>query len=736
MQSGTQVTVGYRCGVTSLLRTSTAILIPVVSCYPLPLSRAAATLLFPDFYDKLKSVMKAVVTLLLALVAVSCAPVARAALSDRKQQVLHQHACKPFPKAGNAWGDFEQAFAKLALNGTTNASVAAAVNREILSWPRQYLPFDNYSVTGPCSGLGELPVLTRMAILPLTRSLLTPEALTAVEDILFAWLSPRSKVDWAGKSGSWLLIDGSENLDATRKGNLYLSALALNMTYPDRIVELDGNPVWQHAQAWETHWRVYLNHRAFEGIGVEMGSPTYAKYAIQNFLNIADLSPNLGALAGDFLHLWFADAAQAFLPRTGKRGGAHNRVYRDESFFIGRGFEGFTWLYGWWASEDRNRVKEAIDTPELVLFATSSWKPLPIVTAIATNTSSTSPYIYQSRRLGNSVKCSQPLGPVNPYGTKYGNVSCSKSPCKPCLVCGGVLALWKSACDTLSASTSVVKQEFVGASRKYTLGAIHMDWTKEHEQYVAGVLQNHQVGAFFGGSSNFPRARLVFGDSGSINCSSPGFQRHSYGGLTSRLVPGAMAVTRPTQAKINPCASGPPCKNSDFPVFAFVTSELHATKTTAGDWICFNSKNETYACLAITGGQHLTDGPIPCTNSGLAAWNGTLLLFNGSSTSKSIGVMQMGTFEDQGSFEHFIDTMRSHKIADSTDNEGNLVYTSLGGDVLKLGVGGISDWKDLPYSYSSPYIFGRHPTVENGQLRMDVTLMAPGFQNATLSFQV
>jgi hypothetical protein len=95
--------------------------------------------------------------------------------------------------------------------------------------------------------------------------------------------------------------------------------------------------VKEHAAAWKRHWRKYFQHRAVNGLGVEMGSPTYAKYSLQNYLNIADLSPNLTALAGDFLQLWFADVAHAFLPSTGVRRGAHNRVYRDSAFFNGHG---------------------------------------------------------------------------------------------------------------------------------------------------------------------------------------------------------------------------------------------------------------------------------------------------------------------------------------------------------------------------------------------------------------
>ena len=306
-----------------------------------------------------------------------------------------------------------------------------------------------------------------------------------------------------------------------------------------------------------------------------MGSPTYGKYSLQNYLNIADLVGGaLGNLARDFLQLWFADAAQAFLPATGVRGGAHNRVYRDAAFFNpdADAFRGFSWLYGWWKADavvGQAQVENAMRAPQMTLFATSEWQPLPIVTAMATAVDQPG-FLYQTRRLGDEAPCDQPLGPVDPQGTKYGQFNCTKTPCKPCVVCRGVLAFDGSGCNEAVVPTTVVKQEYVGANRHFTLGAISLrqgqgiagnhrlqDSIGGREsgdvgRYGADVGQNHQVGAFFGGSSP-PETRLIFGDSGSVNCSDvASFQRHSFLSITSRLVRGAMAVARPATAKINP----------------------------------------------------------------------------------------------------------------------------------------------------------------------------------------
>ena len=100
-----------------------------------------------------------------------------------------------------------------------------------------------------------------------------------------------------------------------------------------------------------------------------------------------------------------------------------------------------------------------------------------------------------------------------------------------------------SACNELTTPTTVIKQEFVAAERLYTLGAITLNttvegdrhWRADMPHYVGGVVQNHQIGAFLGGrnmGTNGKRdSRILFGDSGSVNCSNPAFQRHTFTGI-------------------------------------------------------------------------------------------------------------------------------------------------------------------------------------------------------------
>lgn len=199
----------------------------------------------------------------------------------RKARALRLHVDKPWPKVDTDWGLFNFRLAQLSLDAPTNASLAAEISADVATWASRYAPFPNFTVEGPLSGLGELPVLARMALQPRLRRQLTASALDSLQELLLGWLSPRSVAAWVADPGSWLVVDGSENLDATRKASCYLAALALNLTMPQRTLEADGRTVAEHAAAWEAHWRQYLLRRAGEGLGMELGSPTYAKYSLQ-----------------------------------------------------------------------------------------------------------------------------------------------------------------------------------------------------------------------------------------------------------------------------------------------------------------------------------------------------------------------------------------------------------------------------------------------------------------------
>ena len=227
-------------------------------------------------------------------------------------------------------------------------------------------------------------------------------------------------------------------------------------------------------------------------------------------------------------------------------------------------------------------------------------------------------------------------------------------------------------------------------------------------------------------------------------------------------MPGALAVARPRAGHINGCAKPggggggggggavyPNCSADDYPLFAYIDAPLYASRAAAGNWTCFNSRNAVFACVGLSGGARLTEAPVPCTGGtggggGGASWNGTLLLFNGSKTSRSFGVLQVAAAADYNhSFGAFVRRMATAAQSiettttghgadddDDDDDDGALRYTSLGGDALLLGEGGaqIPPYAPLARSYDSPFMSAPHAQ------QMAVTISAPGFANLTLAF--
>jgi hypothetical protein len=120
----------------------------------------------------------------------------------RCERALEVHITSPFPsmEGGDPWGISNYALARLALNGVANTSLAAEISAELAAYSTTpaFTPWNNYTVEGPMGGLGPLPVLVRMALLPRLRKLLSKAAIASLEMIMFGWLSPRSNVKWAG----------------------------------------------------------------------------------------------------------------------------------------------------------------------------------------------------------------------------------------------------------------------------------------------------------------------------------------------------------------------------------------------------------------------------------------------------------------------------------------------------------------------------------------------------------
>lgn len=304
------------------------------------------------------------------------------------------------------------------------------------------------------------------------------------------------------------------------------------------------------------------------------------------------------------------------------------------------------------------------------------------------------------------------------------------------------MAFHGSSCETLSLPTSVIKREYIAKKRVYTLGSLtyNLSSTVRNIMYTAGLVENTQTGAFLSGNGSVRDGRLLFGTSGSINCSNEGFQRNVFLGTQSTLVRGAMAITQPEIAKVNGCKPNDPgCDISEFPLWLYAPASIYETRKQiqsdgGSSWVCMDG-GTAYACVGLSGGAKLTESP-PCIGGNDPAsksvgqyWNGTLLLFNGTFRSQSIGVLQMADphdFELLGGFDGFVKQMQSASI--TTDTSGRVNYKSLSGDLLSMQTGGGVEVPNLQNTYDSPYITAPHEQT------MSVELRAPGFDTETIKF--
>jgi len=308
----------------------------------------------------------------------------------RAGSIVRRHADSPWPDRGDCWGDVTWAFSALYVGDDVREA-----NSTLASIPSRYTNSADPTVDGDC--YWALPLVARAYLHPATSARLLPMTNRVLEGLMWTYVRRRSRVDDA--LGSVWAIHASENHDAMRKSNYALFVQALQAAGRGDDVLADGLTVTNHFTAWQRYWKEWFRQRAREGIHVEIASPIYAKYTLQTHYNLRDFARSsiLRRLAGDFLTLYFADAAQDFLPSVGVRGGAMTRAYKDAHLTRGSrdGLRPITWIYEW------HDAVPGSTNPSILAPATSSWRPPPIVGAIATRR--TTPHQYISRRFGQGT---------------------------------------------------------------------------------------------------------------------------------------------------------------------------------------------------------------------------------------------------------------------------------------------------------------------------------------------
>ena len=164
---------------------------------------------------------------------------------------------------------------------------------------------------------------------------------------------------------------GSENHSLVAWSSHLLASQFLKNSpaFANRAFE-DGRTAAEHYAGWRDFWSKLLDERATRGMYMEVGSPTYEKYARGAFQNIRDFSedPVLRQKAEMLLDLTYALIAQETLA-NGVRGGAKSRVYSFRSTSRQGG-------------EDRNYnlIFEPVGSrPTYATQATSSYFPPPVI---------------------------------------------------------------------------------------------------------------------------------------------------------------------------------------------------------------------------------------------------------------------------------------------------------------------------------------------------------------------
>ena len=324
-----------------------------------------------------------------------------------------------FTLVGNHFPNASEPGGRIAISNATytDGTNATFANQEVRRLMEKQVPSDG-SLTG-LKFYGAIPLALRLYY-QASPGLLRPATKVAIADLAMDWLSYRS---WAKNGfGSVQPIDGSENHDLLRKSSYLLGAqILVESGRGGELVVSDQKPVSEHLAAWEDHFVRYFRYHAQEGLNVEQSSPGYNSATLATYINIHDHSRNasVSKLAGDYLQLYHVDLA---LELTGtQRGGGKTRCYHGT--YSDRGSAGvghaLAWLYGWHNesligsncshSGCESAFGSRVTSPDVAAYqATSAWRPLPVISAIAKRSSQqrrTSPVWWVSRRLGAGVGC-------------------------------------------------------------------------------------------------------------------------------------------------------------------------------------------------------------------------------------------------------------------------------------------------------------------------------------------
>ena len=215
----------------------------------------------------------------------------------------------------------------------------------------------------------------------------------AILEMLWEWAGPVCRKELADPSGVWRYW-GSENHHLMAWVSFWGAAkiFADHPGYRKRTYA-DGTTPAEMAAAFDDYFKTYARERATKGLLAEIASPTYVKYSLNTWYNLADFAddPVLKKRMDMLLNVYWADWAIEQL--DGVRGGSRHRCYTGGASTEQSGGGEPAWFHF-------GIGVEANKHPGIICAATTFWRPDPVVAELALDSDARGEYAFVSRRPG------------------------------------------------------------------------------------------------------------------------------------------------------------------------------------------------------------------------------------------------------------------------------------------------------------------------------------------------
>ena len=316
--------------------------------------------------------------------------------ADRQTQVLQRQLKKTFPPKGKGgaglWHHENFALAAYWLNEKTGQA-----DDRILSLQKELYP-DAVKSFHAGGFHWHAYLQERIYFLFSSRSKHFPgrmsvKAEKAILEMLWTWSAPVCRKELASPKGGWWYW-GSENHHMMAWVSFW-GAAHIFKDHPDykNRTYRDGSSPAEMARAFDEYFKAYARQRATKGLLAEVASPTYSKYTLNTWYNLADFAddPVLKKRMGMLLDVYWTDWAIEQI--DGVRGGSRHRCYFGRASNRGSGGAGSAWYHFALGVKGSQH-------PGVMSAATTFWRPSRVVVELAIDTKSRGEYAYRSRRPG------------------------------------------------------------------------------------------------------------------------------------------------------------------------------------------------------------------------------------------------------------------------------------------------------------------------------------------------